>query len=476
MQDIVVKNLEGNDSIAASCGRDRTIQIFRVSRDECLLQQSLVNEHAGPIRKLELANNATILVSMSSDRTIIIHSKVLRSDESIAFVSTKIITLKASPTAMSLLPAVKQSILVSAMDRCVRRISLAQGDTTHTFKTSDQPHGESVVLSRLSVGNSSQGLASEVLLAGFSSADGSIRLYTVETGLLIAVVQGQTAVSDLALTEASEDPSDTGTRIVSTAFDGTVTVWKLVTTSQHLDTNHEPGDASSSKLQLPSTLRPLRRVLSKSEIAEFQRSLKGQEGDKIISSRTMSPSRVRRKPSRYAIPDAFRAPEKPSDSRSSHSSAGSDTQQIRSKHASPPLSPRVNLQSRARRSSLDERNRNKAADSTYSLDLQAKQISDTLREFRKHMATSKESLGSERMQALQTELHATSATLLQRTGQKEPASDGTGSELFDDYLAKLIDDRLALRLRSRNQTNTTEGSRDTDPSTRSTTDPVVRKA
>ena len=465
VHDIALQNVEESISVAATCGRDRTIQVFKVSKDECSIQQSLVQEHAGSVRRLELAADASILASMSSDRTIMLHSQVLLSDGTIAFVLTKTITLKASPTAMSLSSGASLTLLVSTTDRHVREIS-AQGDTLRAFKTTDHPHGESIVLNRISVIQASQGTTNETVLAGFSLTDGSVRVYDVETGLLTAAVQGQTAVSDLAVAKLSESADGPDIRIVSTTFEGTITVWKVVPRSQLADRQELDG-ANPTKPQTTPTLRPLRRVLSKGEIAKYQRSLKSQGKDATILSRSSSP---RRKPSRAALEDAFKPVERSAGIQSSHSSAGSETPPTNSLSTTRPLSPKANICPRARRSSMDERHRNKAADGTFSLDSAAKHTCDTLQDFRRYMTSSRKSLSSAMAQTLRNELQATLTTITRRADRTGLASEGVGNESFDEYLAKLIDDRLAIRLKLEDRTLTIEGSRDAEQRSGSNTE------
>ncbi|KAL8695176.1 MAG: hypothetical protein Q9218_000344 [Villophora microphyllina] len=473
IHDLTLQNLGGDDSVAASCGKDRTIQIFRISRDECLLQQSLINEHAGPIRKLELADNANILASMSSDRTIVLHNRVSRMDDSIAFVSTRLITLKASPVSMSLVQGMSPILLVSTADRCVQKIGLTEGNVVDSFKTSDHSGGESVILSRLSVGVSHQLSARGNVVAGFSSSDGSIRLYNAETGFMLAAVQGQSAISDLAIAETPDHDGCLSGRIVSTGFDGTTVVWHLTSSAPHSGLKHDFGEIDPSKPPSQSDLRPLRRVISKTEIADFQRTLKD-GGDAPISSRTLSPSRVYKKSSRCAISEVFKVPGSKIHAAGAFSKpfAGGDKHQVRLMHGSPPLSPRVGLQSRSRRSSLDGRQGKMVVRSDTSINSIAKHVSDTLQAFRKRIATSKEYLDHDVAQRVQQELQATLTALAQRARlfDSQDGDTATDRESFDDYLGRLIDDRLALRLGSEDQKNTVEGSQAPNaPSTSSST-------
>ncbi|KAL8702020.1 MAG: hypothetical protein Q9224_000220 [Gallowayella concinna] len=465
MYDLTMHHLDENDSLAASCGRDRTIQIFRVSRKECFLEQSLINEHAGPIRKVEFVENGNILASMSSDRTIVLHKKVFRTDNSIAFVSTNIVNLKASPISMSLFPGVTPCLIVSAMDRCIRKISVNEANTTHTFKTFDTANGESVALSRLTMGTLDQQSSGTNVLAGFSSADGLIRLYDVETGSLLAVIQGQSTVSDLALTRVSDTNGNTITRLISTGFDGTIMLWKLTRSSPD-EAQRMPGDENKNtdplKLKAPPSLRLVRRVLSKAEIAGFQRSLKEKNGDNTGLPSHLSPSRLRRQPSRYVVSDASKVsePNKSAEKRSLELSARDNSHRNRIKHASPPISPETSLHSTSRRSSLDERHRRTATNDACYVSSTARHISNALQDFRKVMANSRDSLSTYSTQALQRELQATLDMITSRAERGDHANDQTGSESFDDYLAKMIDERLAIRAKSEDQPNAAEGSQD----------------
>ena len=466
MHDLTVHDIDHDHSLAASSGRDRTIQIFRVSKKECSLEQSLINEHGGPIRQVEFTQNGSVLVSMSSDRTLVLHQRVTRSDDSVAFVSTKTIHLKASPTSMSLLPDMVSSLLLSTMDRYVRRISVIEGITTQSFKTANSPTGESITLSRLAVGTLGRQSGGADVFAGFSSADGSIRIYDVDTGSLLAAVQGQTAVSDLALAQASDADGTTTTRLISTGgSDGTIMIWKLAMPPRD-EAKYPAGDNSCNsnlaKLNSPSSMRLVRRVLSKAEIAGFQRSLK-EKGDTTSSlPRNLSPSRLGRKPSRYAMSNSPQVPEPnaPSKKRSPELASRKGGHASGFKHASPPLSPKAHLQSRTRRSSLDDRHRHTVTNCAQNIDFSAKQISSGLQHFRKAMANSKEILSPHSAQALQTQLQATLAAVAPLSQCSARRRDEIGSESFEDYLARMIDERLALRSRTQEQANATSGGED----------------
>ena len=468
--DLALHEIEGNVSLAASCGRDRTIQIFWISEDECLLQQSIMHEHTGPIRKVVFADNGNFLASMALDRTVVLHRRVLRADQTVAFISTKVVNLKASPMTMSLLPGITPTLLVSAMDRCIRKISVADGQVTSTIKMSDHVDTEPVTISRFSVGIIDWQPKSTSVLVGFSSADRSIRSYDTETGSLLALEYGQTAVSDLAFIKAKEPGGEIIYRIVSTGLDGTIMVWKMTPKAVKYGDGNGLANLNSSKAQTPSAMRPLRRVLSKTEIAEHQRSLDIQVKDKTVLSRNLSPSRLRRKTSKYANSDAPEVsdPNLSINMRSAQTSAGGGTPRNKFKHVSPPLSPNSNLQSRQRRSSLDERHVHTTVQCPRNINAAARQLRDVLEDFRQQLTVSKESLSTDKAQVLQKELHATLNILTQPTRQGDQNGTKASDQSFDEFLARMIDDRLALRFKSEDHTNTRAGSKDTEPSASAT--------
>lgn len=468
VNDLALYEPDKQNSYAASCGRDRTIQVFRISNDEYSLQQSLINEHAGPIRKLEFADNGSVLASMSPDRTIVIHRKVLKTDSSIAFVSTKVISLKATPLTMTLLPEAMPALLVSATDRCIHKVSIAEGHVTQTIKTTDNTNAEPGVISRLSVGDLVQQSNKPSVIAGFSLADRSVRLYDVETGSLLVTEFGQTAVSDLALAEAPGPSGEIVTKVISTGLDGTIMIWSISTPSQKSGLRQDAGDGSYQndplKILPTSGPRPLRRVLSKIEIAQHQKTLVKLERVAPTASTNLSPSRLHRSTSKFTIadtPEVFDPSQSDKDCYS-HAFAFGSFHRKGTKLAHPRLSPKSNTQSRFRRSSLDERHRDIVAHCNRDINTTGQQLLDVLQGFRKELVTSKESLSVNTRQALQRELHSTLENLTQQSRRNDPNDGEIGNESFDDSLARMIDDRLALRFKCEDQANSTEGGRDTN--------------
>ncbi|KAL9054687.1 MAG: hypothetical protein Q9206_003438 [Seirophora lacunosa] len=421
--DLAVHELAGNESLVASCGRDKIIQIFRLADNDLPLQQSLINEHGGPIRRLEFADNGSVLTSMSPDRTIVIHQKVRRPDSSVAFVSTKVINLQATPLAMSLLPAAASNLLVSATDRCIRKISFIEGRVTHTIKMADQLNGEACVTSRLAVGDLGQQILNPNVIAGFSSTDRSIRLYNAETGSLLAMEFGQPAVSDLAFGKAPKLNGEVVNKIISTGADGTIVIWSILTRSQSNDFKHDMlRDNDASRIRPPAVPSPLRRVLSKAEIAQYQKSLDNQKGDTPHSSMNLSPSLPGRKTWNYAVSSSSEIIDRglPKTIYSPHASADVCFHGSQIKHASPDRCPKISLQSQSRRSSSDEPQRDISVHRERDINTTAEQLLSIAQNFRRQLKVSKNNLSMDTAQTLRVELYSTLRSLTQETSRSGP--------------------------------------------------------
>ncbi|KAL8953887.1 MAG: hypothetical protein Q9222_000261 [Ikaeria aurantiellina] len=468
IHDIALQESSGTVPTAASCGSDRVIQIFRISRKECSLQQSLPSQHAGPIRRVEFARNGETLASMSSDRTMVLYHKVSQDEDSLIFVSSKIISLKASPLAAVALPDVTPTLLVSCADRCVRKIGMTTGQTITTLKAPGHSNGEAVTLSRLSVAGGDQPLGGLQAFAGFSSTDGLIRLYDLDDGTLIASTQGQAAVSSINFADPPGlDENEIG-RLITTGSDGTVMIWKLrmsaATTRTKAKANSRSTGKTSPQFESPSSLRLVRRILSKAEIARFQQDL--QRGDERSPLRLegVPPSGGRQKQSKQQGYSPWQHPKsQASDTvRLPKSLADLHTPPYESKNDASARSPGYHSQPTPRRASLDERSRTVVENNAPDVNAMAAQLSTNLHAFRNAITKSRDILGLEVAQSLANNLHATVRALQAKAGQCSERSEETNGESFDDYLMRTIDNRLALRSKGeeKDRKDVVEGARD----------------
>ena len=272
----------GSDMLlAASAGRDRTVQVFYQSKSakennkttSWQILQTL-EEHVGAVTGLMFSTDGKRLISRSSDRTVVIREyitsnatiseEVDESDRSSndpisGFLLMRTLVLKASPVAMTLqyeqtatAKGQVEYIWISTIDRHCHRYHVQSGQLVCSFKTADSESGDAIVLSSLlhmQLPSATNPSCLATVLAGASSTDKSIRLYD-ESGKLICRDWGHTeGVSAIALVRSSNKYRDRDTdvtdlhhgnisakepnninqleKLVTVAVDGTIFVWGL---------------------------------------------------------------------------------------------------------------------------------------------------------------------------------------------------------------------------------------------------------
>lgn len=256
---IAVYHAEAKAFVATS-GRDRTVQIYHRTRDAAFaLLQTL--EFPARVTDLILTSDEK-LITCSMDRNIQIHELVSKQGDSdaIAAIQCRSIALKATPASMAF-DAGSKSLFVSSLDRCVHHFKTDSGQALMTFKTTDENSSDTAVLDSLVLG-SSEGDEPPFLL-GLSNTDKSVRVYDASTGAFMGREWGHTeSITGVALVEDEDER-----RVVSVGCDGTIMIWTLdFRDSASGTTSRSPSPAKDS-VSKP----PMRRVLSKAEIAEFQR-------------------------------------------------------------------------------------------------------------------------------------------------------------------------------------------------------------
>lgn len=441
-----------------SCGRDRTLQLFQKDGEKLLLLQTIL-DHVASVNNVLFLNESTLL-SSSSDRTICVRTIAFRAGQSIAFLPTRVIALKASPMTLSALPDHPNTIVISTVDRQIHKYDVHLGRFTHSFKASDSASGDSVILSSLSAQNIKIGDSQVRLLLGVSSTDRSIRIYNYDTGSILAKEHGQTVVSSIALVQKTCESGHPSTLVISTGLDGTVMIWNLIVRSNYLsDTGealnrHENIDPWKS----PASVQPLRRILSKSEISDFQRSLDN-EGDSLTSIGSKSPSRLSKKTSRYSIANSAKlalTPHPAKHSLPSSSMANSSRRKIPRDRSPTSPSPMFNVASKSKRSSLDG-HRTKSNSNLNELNTSAEQICTSLRALRKQLTSSTESVRWHMAEELERELNLTLRALSEKTKRTQAVNEIIGGDLLDEYLARMIDARLALKVKPQETVKFSEG-------------------
>lgn len=425
-------------TLIASSSRDRTIQLFVMTPDALDLIQTL-DEHAGSVTCVLFAKKGSQLLSCSSDRTVVVRDSVRRNDESPSlFVITRTITLKNSPTSMRL-SLYDDTVLLSATDRCIQLVNTKSGRVLSSFKAADGDGGDAVIMSSLAHLPSS---TSSPIIAGVSSSDKSVRLYS-EDGSLLARDWGHTeGVTDIAVIQSPDTADDTSAKIVTVAADGTIFIW---------DTLPERPNSSGSDqgLQVPfvaatgpaSAEQPLRKVISHSELARFQRSNSVDMSENEPPSSSMatptilrSPTRLKHKPSRLVVKSTPRLEPSPLASYRMNTVA---SQGSKLGHRSPsPHSPlrakssthfrpksttggTISSASRSNRERSNSVVSSKPESSGFgSVAASTEQLCRTLKAYRQKLEKSSSSVAPEKLAELDNELEATMSLVQKTLGKK----------------------------------------------------------
>jgi WD40 repeat protein len=434
-----------NSCLVASAGRDRMVQLFQRYEEDFQLIQTM-DDHVGAVTQLLFINDGEKLLSSSADRTILVRDRVTRDVDgvtAIAYILTKVITLKSSPISMTLSPDSQDTLIVSTMDRCVQKLDIASGRHIHSFRAADPDANDSVVMGSLTVAAEVPG-QSPRLLIGVSGTDKSIRVYDFERDLLLTGEFGHAeGVSHVLLLENGPDDSERPPKrtLVSAGMDGIVMIWNLSVQPpqpQDLAQQNTREEEETPVKELTASKPPLRRILSRSELAGFQRQ------DSLPATPTpvheQSPL-VRKKLSRCSLAPPLRngnvvTPSPPSAStRPSPASCISAERTRRSPSpvspkSAPPKKPGSASNNDNRGSSLDFRARGKNNGRTEfgSLGMSTEQVCRTLRAYRKKLNGSPERLhGAD----LQRELNLTLRVVNSRnknSGSPETETDSSGKE------------------------------------------------
>ena len=443
INDIAIHRGAADRVLVVSCGKDKTLQLFQKAGGKLLLFQTIL-DHAASVNNVMFLND--FLLSSSSDRTICINTMAFRADHSIAFLPTRVIALKSSPVALSVEPDRPEVFIVSTMDKYIHEYDVFSGRSIHNFKPMDPNSGDSLILSSLSaqsIGN--DGNKVRVLL-GVSSSDRSIRIYDYDSGLMLAKEHGQMVVSSIAFAQNRNESGIPTNFVVSTGLDGTVMIWELAAPWQQLNRKNEALQRCENidLLKTPLLDQPTRRILSKSEISNFHPY--SETVDTPARTRNQSPSRLRKKTSRYSIPKITKSattslPAK--QSLTTSSAIGSSHHKLARDRSQTPPSPSVTIASNSTRLSLDKRHHPKSTGNSKSLNASAKQVCTSIRTLRKQLASSSESLEPHTAEQLELELNLTIRAMGEKTIRNQAANEMFAGDLLDEYLARMIDERLA---------------------------------
>ncbi|OCT44296.1 WD domain, G-beta repeat containing protein [Cladophialophora carrionii] len=295
-------------SLVATCSRDRMVQLFHINGSTFSLMQTM-DDHVGAVNEVLFSNEGARLLSCSADRSLVIRDRVLREEgglSTVAYLTTKVLSLKSSPLSMAMLN--ESTLAVSTMDRCVTRVDVSTGTLLDSSKTGDPDTNDTVFLnSMITFSGQDSTDGAQKMLIGHCSIDKSIRLYRENMSLLVRESGHTEGVSDVALLEQSaHSTSAPRSLFVSTGLDGTILIWNVLkSSSATAGFAHEQvvglgpvNDEHEAAKRSPASLPPMRKVLSKIEIADLS-GLNGQLSPS--SARSLSPARLKRKTSRLAL-------------------------------------------------------------------------------------------------------------------------------------------------------------------------------
>ena len=321
-------------------------------------------------------------------------------EKSIAFLPIRVITLKASPVSFTTVPAEPNVVLVSTLDRQILRYNVSSGKLLHSFKASDTS-GDSVIMSSLEVHEVDYLSTASRLVLGLSSTDKSIRIHEYDSGAMLSRVYGQNAVSAIKLLRRYVEGESPRDHLISCGLDGTVILWRLSCKPLRPSESHGTLNGEDSTLrQTPPSTHPLRRILSKAELSDLQKSLTI-DSDRMTPVRGPSSLRVRRKTSRYSLAAAPKISALALPSSLSLSKAKVQ-HELSQSHSQNSRSQEIVSKTRSNPSSLGSRRRSKSAPNLNDLSNLGDQLCVSLRRFRDSITTS--SLAKIEPHVLQEEL------------------------------------------------------------------------
>ncbi|PNP52934.1 hypothetical protein THARTR1_06449 [Trichoderma harzianum] len=437
---------DGEKFLMACCGRDRTAQLFHRASPSGNIEHFQTIEFAARVVQVLISSDDKV-ITCSWDRIMHIHDLVTKEGDpdAIAAIPSKVVSLKASPTSMTV-SLDSRTVFVSMLDRSVCQYDILTGRPINCFKCMDESSIESAVLESISIEQGSP-RDSDFLLAA-SNTDKSIRLYDSISGNFLDREWGHTeAINGVCFVE----DSDESRRVVSVAADGTIMIWSLDVHERLKSREPSPSrDATSGR-------PPLRKVLSKAELAEFQRPREGSTGQRSSPPPPLQIRTVRKRNSRLNLSSNTPNSRTPSGTLQispGPSRAMDDTPSRRRgidvHTSSPPLSPRARLSRRPSLPALGHAARKKNSTPNLrgnsSLTTATEQACRTLRAYRKKLSSA-EPINPDALSELDQELRFTAAALGDRAIRSRAMNETVLSGLLDQYserLVTLLDEKLRL--------------------------------
>ena len=455
--------------LVASCGRDRTVQLFH-RRSNGAYEHFQTLEFTSKVVQV-LFPNQDRLLTCSTDRTVQVYDLASKEGDpdTLAAIPSRIITLKASPTSMAV-GLGGRTVFVSLLDRTVVQYDLVTGKQISAFKcsSSDGSSGaEAVTLESLTT----LSLRDRDLLIGLSNTDKSVRIYDAQTGVFLDREWGHAeAIHGVALVD-DDDAADGFPKAVSVGSDGTIMIWAI----DSADGSCLPAQATASRDSSPSrevivvpnsARQPLRRVLSKQELAEFQKSSPSSTAG---GGHRSPPRALKHKISRTSLAAAAKL----SSSATPSPGGNPGEAQIRNggpaaaaaaANGTPPDSPKAYgrrpsfatlsitpaatpvIRKKISSSNLSA----KAGNAPSSMHISSDHACRTLRALRKRISTSSEPFSTEALGELEQELRLTATAIgdrHRRDGGRQALSETALAGLLDMYserMLAMLDEKLSL--------------------------------
>lgn len=165
-------------------------------------------------------------------------------------------------------------------------------------------------------------------------------------------------------------------------------------------------------------------------------------------TRSQSSTRLRKKTSRHNIINTtkFTLPLPVKHSLTSSPTTG---HRMYGDRSPTPPSPKSTNISASKRSSLNARNRTRSTGNLTEVNKNAEKISQSLRSLRLQLTSTAESLKPNTAEELERELDLTFRAMGDKTVRRnQAAKEMIAGDLLDDYLARMIDERLALNVKT----------------------------
>lgn len=430
--------------LVASSGRDRTVQLFE-KKDNALQLIQTMDDHVGAVGQIMFLNDGEKLLSSSADRTILIRERATREVDgatSVAYLISRVITLKSSPVSMTVCPDDSNLLFVSTMDRSIFKFDIPSGRQLHCFRASDSEATDAVIMSALTVTSEVPGHCPKLLI-GVSSTDKSIRVYDLERDQLLTGEFGHTeGVSDVLLLEESDESDKPVPKrhLISAGMDGILMIWYLSVQQQISQDLQNGRDDEGPMKEMTAAKPPLRKVLSRSELAGFRPENPLGTPTPV---REFSPTLARKMSKLSLTPSTLKnnsLAETPSPPNRRSPTCFTPTDQ--SRRSPSPVSPKTktstykkpsSARSTNRRTSTDFRSRAKTSTRSEfgSLEMSTEQVCRTLRAYRKKLNGSSQQMKAQKEleRELNLTLRAVSARSQTSDESGETGTDSSGKDM-----------------------------------------------